>query len=54
MGETTYYKKNRETVLNRVKVYYESNKEVLREKAKTKYRESSEEKSIKREYGRNR
>ena len=35
MGETTYYQRNRETVLNRGKDQYENNKEVLREKAKT-------------------
>ena len=34
MGETTYFQKNRETILNRTKDYYESNKEVLREKQK--------------------
>ena len=55
MGETTYYQKNRETLLNRAKDYYENNKEVLREKAKNKSRElPSEENNIKREYGRNR
>ena len=55
MGKTTYYQRNRETVLNRGKDQYENNKEVLREKAKTQYRElSEEEKNINREYGRNR
>ena len=55
MGETTYYQRNRETVLNKAKSYYENNKGVLREKPKNKYREvSEEEKNIKREYGRNR
>ena len=39
MSETTYYKINSETVLNRAKDYYENNKEVLREKSKIKYRE---------------
>ena len=34
MGKTTYYKRNREAILNRAKVYYENNKELLREKAK--------------------
>ena len=54
IGETTYYQRNRETVLNRAKDY-ENNKEVLREKAKNKYKELCEEKkNIKREYGRNR
>ena len=55
LGETTYYQRNRETLLNRAKDYYEDNKEVLREKAKNKSRElPSEENNIKREYGRNR
>ena len=44
MGETTYQKKNRETILNGAKYYYENNKVVLRENAKNKYRESSGEK----------
>ena len=53
MIETTYYQKNRETMLNRAKDYYENNKEVFREKAKNKYRKLSEEdKNVKREYGR--
>ena len=34
MSETTYYQRNREVILNRVKDYYENNKELLREKAK--------------------
>ena len=55
MGETTYYQRNRETVLNREKEYCENIKEVLREKAKNNHRELSEEKkNMKREYGRNR
>ena len=55
MGETTYYHRNRETVLNRGKDQYENNKEVLRQKAKNQYRKlSEEEKNINREYGRNR
>ena len=55
MSETTYYKKNWGTVLNRAKNYCEKTKKVLREKAKNDYRElSEEEKNIKREYGRNR
>ena len=43
MGETNYYKKNRETVLNRAKDYYENTKEVLRDKGKNNYRELFEE-----------
>ena len=33
MSETTYYQRNRETILNRAKCYYKNNKKVLREKA---------------------
>ena len=48
MSEATYYRRNREVILNRAKGYYEHNKEVLRERAKNKYRElSEEEKNIK-------
>ena len=38
MSGTTYYKKNRDVMLNRANKYYENNKEVLREKAKNMYR----------------
>ena len=34
MGETTYYQRNIETVLNGAKDYYENNKEILRKKSK--------------------
>ena len=55
MSETTYYQRNRETILNRAKKYYTNNKERLREQAKNKNRElPEEEKNIKREYGGNR
>ena len=55
MRETTYYQRNRETILNRAKEHYKNDKERLSEQARNKYRElSEEEKSIKREYGRNR
>ena len=55
MSGTTYYKRNRDVILNREKDYYQNNKELFREKAKNKCRElSEEEKNIKREYGRNR
>ena len=43
MGETTYFKRKRETILNRAKDYYKNNKEVLREKARNKYRKLSKE-----------
>ena len=36
MSETTYYKKNREVILNRAKDYCENNKELLRERERTK------------------
>ena len=55
MSETTYYQRNRETILNRAKKYYENSKERLRQKAGNKYKKlSDEEKNITREYGRNR
>ena len=34
MSETTYYQRNRETMLNRAKDYFQNKKEVLRERAK--------------------
>ena len=34
MSGVTYYQRNREVILNRVKHYYEHDKEILREKAK--------------------
>ena len=49
MSETTYYKRNRDMILNRAKNYYKKNKELLRERAKNKYRESSEEEKIYKE-----
>ena len=36
MGEATYYKRNREALLNRAKDCYENNKEVLRERESKK------------------
>ena len=36
MSNTTYYKKNRDVILNRVRDYYENDKKWLREQAKTK------------------
>ena len=51
MGETTYYQRNGERILNRPKDYYEKNKKALREKAKIKHKELSEEKKeILKEY----
>ena len=54
-ADLTYYQKNRDVILNRVKDYYESDKERLREQAKEKYRNLSEEDKNKNgEYGKNR
>ena len=39
----TYYQKNRDVIVNRVKYYYENDKERLREQARDKYRNLSEE-----------
>ena len=55
MGYYTYYKKNKETILNRAKEFYENNKEKLRKKTRNKYKELSKEgKNIKMKHGRNR
>ena len=55
MTDSTYYQRNRDVILNRVKDYYENDKKRLREKARDKYRNLSEEDDNKnREYGRNR
>ena len=43
MGETTYYKRNRETASNRAMDFYKNNKEVLRGKVRNKYTELSDE-----------
>ena len=37
----TYYRKNREVILNKAKDYYENNKERLRVQARDKYRNLS-------------
>ena len=51
----TYYQRNRDVILNRVKDYHENDKQILREQARDKYRKlSEEEKNKKREYGKNR
>ena len=55
MSNTTYYQRNRDVILNRVKDYHENDKERLTEQAGEKYRNlSEEEKNKKREYGKNR
>ena len=52
MNNTTYYQRNREAILNKVKDYHENDKERLREQARDKYRNLSEEdKKKKRENG---
>ena len=52
MGDSTdltYYKKNKDLILNKAKYYYEINKERLREQARDKYKSlSEEEKNIKK------
>ena len=54
-ADLTYYKRNRDVILNRTKYYYENDKERLREQARDKYGNLSEEdKNEKREYGKNR
>ena len=50
MSSTTYYKKNRDVILNRVKDYYGNDKKRLREEARDNCRNLSEEdKNKKRE-----
>ena len=43
MTSMTYYQRNRDVILNRVKDYYKNDKERLREQARDKYRDLSEE-----------
>ena len=51
----TYYRRNRDVILNRATDYYENDQERLREQVRGKYRNLSvEEKNKKREYGKNR
>ena len=55
IADLTYYQNNRNVTLNKAKDYYKYNKERLKEQAGDKYRSLSvEEKSKKREYGKNR
>ena len=55
MSETTYYRKNREVILNKAKDYYENNKELLRERERERERGNKrQQQNIKREYGRKR
>ena len=39
---STYYRRNRERLLEQAKQYYENNKERLKEQARNKYREFSD------------
>ena len=51
----TYYQRNRDMILSKVKDYYKNNNERLKKLAKDKYRNLPEEdKNKKREYGKNR
>ena len=55
MSNLTYYRRNRDVILNTAKYYYENDKERLREQARDKYRNlSGEYKNKNREYGKNR
>ena len=38
MSNTTYYQRNRDVILNRVKDYYENDQKRLREQARDNYR----------------
>ena len=42
-ADLTYYQRNRDVILNRVKYYYENDKERLRRQARDKYGNLSEE-----------
>ena len=41
--DLTYYRRNRDVMLNKAKYYYKNNKLRLREQARDKYRNLSEE-----------
>ena len=47
--DLTYYKKNRDVVVNKAKGYYENNKERLKMQGRDKYQNLSEEEKIKEE-----
>ena len=54
-ADLTYCQRKRDVILNRAKDYYENNKKILRQQARDKHRNlSEEEKTEKREYGKNR
>ena len=48
-ADLTYYQRNRDVLLNRVKDYYKNDKERLRKQARDKYRNLSKEEKIKKE-----
>ena len=51
MSDLTYYQRNRDVILNRVKDYYENDQEKLWKQARDKYKNlSEEEKNKNREY----
>ena len=43
MGNTTYYQRNRDKALNKVKEYYKNNNKRLKKQARNSYRNLSEE-----------
>ena len=43
MSNATYYRKDRDVILNRAKGYYENDKERLKKQARDNYRSLSEE-----------
>ena len=54
MSEATYYQRNRNLILNRVKGYYKNHNQILKHNARDQYRNlSEEEKKKKKKYGRN-
>ena len=46
MSETTYYRKNREVILNKANDYYENNKELLRERGNKRRRRTKYKKRV--------
>ena len=55
ISDLTYYKKNRDLILNKAKDFNKNNKESIKEQERVKYRSlSAEEKNKKREYVKNR
>ena len=49
MNNTTYYQRNRDMILSKVKDYYKNNNERLKNLAKDKYRNLSEKDKNKKE-----